>query len=111
MKTPSMVSPAEAKRLCDEFMENMCGHTSDGVAVCRECHSNIEMQSVNFSIHYEEFGCGGAGEVMQRGIPFCPKCEETPKDSGCLHVNLFVYPKFSIRAKIKALLGLGDTGG
>lgn len=50
---------------------------------CYGCGSIIKFKRRTYSIWYKEFsGPIGGGGVKVRHIPYCPKCEEEPGDSG-----------------------------
>ncbi len=54
------------------------------VAHCYGCGEQIPHKLQRLSIHYAEFGdaCAGGGEVITKCIPYCPKCQSEPADSG-----------------------------
>lgn len=85
MNTPVRISADEFVR---EYVKAHAGQiVKDRNIRCRECETVIERVPVTLSIHHEEiFSCTGPGTVLTIVIPFCPKCEQRPDGSGCLHV-------------------------
>jgi len=52
---------------------------------CYECSSKIDFKAQRKSIWFGEFdGCVGGGEVKTEHIPYCPKCEKEPSESGVI---------------------------
>lgn len=60
-------------------------------AICRSCGRALTTATVCVSIHASKFGniCAGSGEVVEMAIPYCPRCEEPPQESTCIHKRLF----------------------
>lgn len=86
MKTPSRITPEE---LCRQLVAWLEEHASDhGTHYhCKRCGGLLFSRQVSFSLHDAAFGehCVGSGEVRRADLPFCPRCEAVPEDTGCLH--------------------------
>jgi len=55
---------------------------TDGSYKCRKCGSTIQSISVSHPIWDGPFAMCGSGKVFNESRPYCPKCEESPTDSG-----------------------------
>ena len=49
---------------------------------CFDCNSKIELVEQKCSVHYRDMPLTGGGEVRTKIIPYCPKCESKPSESG-----------------------------
>jgi hypothetical protein len=58
---------------------------------CPYCHRELFFALVYVSIHSTEFDdtCAGQGRCIPYTIPYCPTCEPSPEDKGCIHMPLF----------------------
>ena len=57
----------------------------DNTPHCYECDKKIEFKMQRLSVWFDEFkGPVGGGEVKTKHIPYCPKCEEEPEESGII---------------------------
>lgn len=88
MNTPHRVTPAEFYDLVKEHVAAHYLAAESQVFTCKRCGSTIKCVTAFMSIHDAIWGdsCAGAGKVKRFAIPFCPKCEPPPAESGCLHV-------------------------
>ncbi len=60
----------------------------DGTYACWNCGGEILGKNVAFSVHFAEFRCAGGGEVRNKVVPYCPKCEKEPPDSGIIRETI-----------------------
>ena len=68
-----------------EFQDANTKVEDDGL-VCGTCGSEIQGMPASISVHDSPVGgCAGFGEVKVVQIPYCPKCEDEPRQSGCVH--------------------------
>jgi hypothetical protein len=85
MKTPTKMSANEFLRQLFQWRRDKT--SLDFVEVCSTCRYAIRWQDVYLSLHSPEFsGCSGPGTVIKVAIPYCPKCETVPEETGCLHI-------------------------
>ena len=50
--------------------------------VCSACGSEIQTTTVYHPIHDGPFPLSGSGRVQRQIVPYCPKCETKPSESG-----------------------------
>lgn len=86
MQTPNKISGQEFLNQKDAYYTESCIKGKEGY-LCRACDTSIHYVAACVSLHNSPFQdiCAGWGEVFYATIPYCPKCEEPPADSGCLH--------------------------
>jgi hypothetical protein len=86
MKTPVRVSGEQFTTERVAWIAENC--VTDGeLQRCRKCKTPVEIVAAFISIHDARFEdtCAGAGIVVRLAIPYCPKCEPRPAQSGCFH--------------------------
>jgi hypothetical protein len=93
MRAPKRITQWQFGRIVFEWLK---AHTREIVQgdndyryECLNCGSRIMSHTVFFSIHDAAFHdlCAGPGDVVRLGIPYCPKCEPKPDESGCIHID------------------------
>jgi hypothetical protein len=85
MQTPRRLSLKEFADLRTAWIAEHC-YTDGEYQKCKSCHGLMEIAAAYMSIHDPRFpGCVGSGKVMCLAIPFCPKCEQRPQQTGCIH--------------------------
>jgi len=56
--------------------------------VCKNCGALVLFVHAYISVHTTLFSnCAGSGSVKQIDMPYCPNCEITPSDRGCIHLD------------------------
>ncbi|OHA48815.1 MAG: hypothetical protein A2806_03920 [Candidatus Terrybacteria bacterium RIFCSPHIGHO2_01_FULL_48_17] len=90
MQTPTQFridSLEELDRLISQHAEAYYTKTGE-VFVCKNCGAEVQEVHAYISLHTTLFSnCAGSGKVKQVGIPYCPNCELTPNNRGCVHLN------------------------
>lgn len=51
--------------------------------VCSECGNDILVMDVVHPVHENVESLSGRGKTVREDVPYCGKCEEVPKRSGC----------------------------
>jgi hypothetical protein len=85
MQTPRKISLKAFAERRDAWIAEHC--VTDGeFQNCRTCGGRVEILGAYMSLHDPRFpGCVGRGKVLRLVVPFCPKCEPRPDESGCIH--------------------------
>ena len=91
MQTPVRMTPDEANMVKDRWVREQVKEGLNGEPTCKQCGGGIKAITAAISVHFTEFDqtCAGGGDVRHFPVPFCPKCEPIPDDSGCIHVSMF----------------------
>jgi hypothetical protein len=74
----------------------------DGTYACWRCGAEISLKTVFLSVHIEGMPLVGTGEVRQKQVPYCPKCEKEPSERGIITENLANETKIDSPWPIKA---------
>ena len=84
MQTPQKVTLKGFQEIVDAFFSLECEPLA---WKCKKCGSTIWQATAFMSLHDAVWAdsCAGSGEVKMVAIPYCPKCEVKPAESGCLH--------------------------
>jgi hypothetical protein len=72
---------------------------------CKTCNKPAKMVRAYAPVHDPRFGdaCVASWKVLRPAIPFCPRCEVRPEESGCFHdLEVPVFRKWS-KAKRRTL--------
>lgn len=88
MQTPNKIGRQEFIDQRNTYYAESCTWNERRyIHLCRKCEMPIQFVNAYVSLHYSPFQdvCAGEGKVIQAPIPYCPKCEKPPADSGCLH--------------------------
>lgn len=91
MQTPVKITEQEFMGQRNSYYAESCTWDKSRYRhLCRECKNPIQDVAVYLSIHDGPFRdiCGGTGRVIRGLIPYCPKCETAPANSGCLHPDV-----------------------
>jgi hypothetical protein len=90
VKTPAEVDARLMNSLGDrvtDFLIRACWKSGEGRFFHVSCQSPMDWKKVFISIHSQDLpGCDGNGQVVEMGIPYCPKCEKEPAEEGCIHL-------------------------
>jgi hypothetical protein len=55
---------------------------------CPHCEGPFNSKLVHLSLHVMELSnCDDPAPVLRRELPWCPKCETEPFNTGCVHVE------------------------
>ena len=63
----------------------------DRSLICSKCDAELKYRQATLSIHdstFEDVCIGPPDSVWRFSIPYCPQCEQTPSERGCLHFPL-----------------------
>ncbi len=87
MNSPEHVSKENFENRVQGFLKNEYNIDNLKKEIrCKKCNSKIKQVTCAVSLHDSTFtGCVGYGDVQSVSVPFCPKCEDVPRSSGCFH--------------------------
>src|SRR6516225_3071000 len=92
MQTPRKISIGDFLVMRSKWLEEHCvsDDVVDGRSVplrCKTCGEPPKTVCAYVSVHDPQFGdeCVGSGKVLRPRIPYCPRCEVRPEESGCFH--------------------------
>lgn len=88
---PARLSPVDFEAVIQKHISDNYQKGDGGGYNCHHCGSKIQQITGSASIHEAVFGdpCAGFGEVYRFPLPFCPKCEGKPTQTGtCIHVHV-----------------------
>lgn len=60
----------------------------DGSYACWNCGADVFVKTVHLSVHFDDMPLTGGGEVRNKQVPYCPKCEKEPPDHGFITESL-----------------------
>jgi hypothetical protein len=96
MRTPHRITASEFSDSLKHFLDACCVMRGSALC-CAVCGTEILHIRATLSIHNSVAGdCRALDEkVWTTVVPYCPRCEEKPKQRGCLHLLPIVFPKVS----------------
>jgi hypothetical protein len=95
MNAPKQVDLLTFNLMVTSYYNNRVEQRGEG-HFCKVCGEEIKYVRGYISLHDIRFNsCAGWGEVANVNLPYCPKCESVPEQSGCVHVE----PTFTFRER------------
>ena len=89
MDTPRQKILAEMQAQISDFLMTHTHLDRSRRVRCVHCQEEICRVRAFMSLHDEQFGdsCIGPGRAWRIEIPYCPACEKTPDQYGCIHMK------------------------